>query len=188
MIEAALEEARFLLEFLQRFGCLKPRPIDRDCDVRWGLRMKLALDEARDPGEREQGDDERQYLLKLLARDAVLPRKRGRPPTKDRDRWIVRVIERLRVVHGLVPTRNREGGEKPHRQPTACEIVARVLDELGISLTIPSIESVWSNRPTEIDVDCLPTRCPPGETRVRFDVPQLTLWFDSSSPETVRGK
>jgi hypothetical protein len=152
--QAALAEARRHLGFANRLGLLEPRFEEDETDrrIRSHLQTALTFDSARVPYERRWTDDEREYLQRVLAeKDTVAPRK-GRPSTKRRDSWIVQVVARLVAAHGLTAMRNRSPApdSKPQRQPTACELVAQVLDELGICLKKASVEAIWSRRPDDV--------------------------------------
>jgi hypothetical protein len=125
-VAAALVEARRHLEFLERWGELKPGAADEDFIVRSYVLIKLLSV----PSAHTFDEGERAFLLRLLSENkkAAARRKKGRPTTKSRDFWIVQVVERLRKVHGLTPTRNRSRnrGNNSGRQKrlTACGVVA----------------------------------------------------------------
>jgi hypothetical protein len=151
----ALDEARWLAGFLKRFGCLKPgRRRTANDDMRFHALTELMLDSARDPRERKLPDDAREYLLRLLEQ-STLPPERGRPSTEGRADLIVKIVARLVAWYGLTPTRNRE--RIGDRRPTACEIVAVALGEVGVNLDGSTVERLWSNRPGDF-IDDLPVR------------------------------
>jgi hypothetical protein len=164
--EAALNEAREHLGLLKRLGFLEPGVEGLEAHIRWRARIQLrleavperparaaavgetiALDAAKEP---LRARDVRDYLLRLLSEKPTPPPKKGRPSTEFRDFWIVQVIACLVASYSLTPTRNRVPNPTPHQQqPTACEIVAMVLDELGTSLAkTSSVEAIWSRRLT----------------------------------------
>jgi hypothetical protein len=112
-------------------------------------RAELAL-AGREPCERTLSNEALDYLLPLVFEETASAPNRGRPSTRIRDHYIAAAVA-TGARDGLTPTRNRLNS-RPHRQPTACGIVATVLAELGINLTETSVEDIWSRRSDVADI------------------------------------
>jgi hypothetical protein len=142
-VEAALAEARDHLGLLKRLGFLEPGVEGLEAHTRWRARVALRLPARKWPA------DVRDYLLRVLSEKPTPTPMKGRPSTEFRDYWLRQVIACLVAVHDLTATRNRSPSNNStprQQQPTACEMVAEELAELGIDLTEASVEAIWSQR------------------------------------------
>jgi hypothetical protein len=148
--EAALADMREYLGQLKRRGLLADGVELEDPNLSHA-RAELALEATREPSERRLSDEALDYLLSLVFEKTALAPNRGRPSTRFRDHWIAQAVA-TGAGYGLTPTRNRAKSGGPHRQPTACAIVATVLAELGINLTETSVEIIWSRRSDVADI------------------------------------
>jgi hypothetical protein len=137
--EAALDAAYECLRAIQQRGHLEPDEEYADAAERAHALYALLFNPTI-------SDDVRDYYLRLT--DQPGPPQPGRPSVQRRNFWITCVIRGLVNEHGLQATHNRE--QNPCRQPTACGIVARVLNELGIRLNEATIEDIWSRRSVDI--------------------------------------
>lgn len=133
--EAALIEAYARLRATQERGDLDEDQEYEDSAMRARVLWWIILE--------EMPDDIRDYLLLRLCDGPASPRK-GRASTKRRDLCIMSVIRQLVDKYGLTPTRNRTSAGKP--VTSACGIVTRALNELGINLAEASVDAIWSRR------------------------------------------
>jgi hypothetical protein len=147
--EAARADLREYLGQLKRSGFLADG-VEMEDPKLYHARAELALEATRDPSERTLSDEALDYLLPLVFEETAPAPNRGRPSTRFRDHYIAQAVA-TGASYGLTPTRNRLNS-RPHRQPTACEIVATVLAELGINLTETSVEIIWSRRSDVADI------------------------------------
>jgi hypothetical protein len=146
---AALAHLREYLGQLKRGGLLADG-VEMEDPKLSHARAELALEATRDPSERRLSNEALDYLLPLVFEETAPAPNRGRPSTRIRDHYIAQAVA-TDAGYGLTPTRNRLNS-RPHRQPTACGIVATVLAELGINLTETSVEIIWSRRSDVADI------------------------------------
>jgi hypothetical protein len=145
------EEMRFRKLFLDPswVPSLKERRCSREEEMRFSIRSKLLLEPAWIPQECKFkfSDEERNFLLKWLSEKPVMS-KRGRSCTEARDDLLVHIMVRLVNWFGLVPTRNPSSAPELGI-PTASEIVAAALGEVGVNVSARTIERLWSKRPKQ---------------------------------------
>jgi hypothetical protein len=146
--KAALAYMREHLGLLKRHGFLEAG-VELEDPKLVHARAELALETIREPRERTLSDETLDYLLPLVFEETAPPPYKGRPSTKFRDHWIVQAVA-AGAAYGLTPTRNRERASPA--QPTACEIAATTLAELGIDLAEASVEDIWSRRSDVADI------------------------------------
>jgi hypothetical protein len=137
-VEAAVEEARKLLEIYQLGGALgKNRDPDR------GLRRAAHSYVARLTDE-AMPERLRKYVCRMLEEAKPLDRS----TYFQRDLWITFNVNQIVRLFGFAPTRNAESRRKG-REESACSIVATALRKLGVHLSERTIEDMWAmHRPS----------------------------------------
>jgi hypothetical protein len=84
----------------------------------------------------------RKYIATYLREQSrkAPERRRGRDPYANyyRDTKIASVVREL-VDLGYQPTRNRASDNE-----SACSIVARALEKMGVHLSVPAVEKIWN--------------------------------------------
>jgi hypothetical protein len=168
-VEAALQEARRLLEFCKRIGILEGgqyhalvnsfTPAERaalgeGAAIRAALNDFIVRYQAGLPDWRAfcarirviadaYNDPYKGKLpdgaLDHLLRLAAKDEQEGGPRNIWRDAAIARVVELLCAAHHLKATRNRARTSGQ----SACAIVAMVLNELGVGISEVGVETVW---------------------------------------------
>jgi hypothetical protein len=137
-IEAAREEARELIGWLVRGEVASEEDVARIKTWNWLFR---ARDGTSGPMPPEVFD----HLCRLMDRNEreLADHKRGRRANTTRDGFIVRVVAHLVKKYGLHATRDASSP-----RPSACSIVAEVLNENRLTITERAINTVWSHRPS----------------------------------------
>lgn len=150
-IDAAIEETRFVLAMLSRFGLLRDGvEDDPDAAVRSGARIELTL--ASVQPDLRLSDEVRRYLYRLVSEEKAAPANKGRRANTVRDRMIVDMVARLEQQYRINPTRSRES----RKQRSGCDIVAQVLGELRMARSYSAVAKIWERLQHEAQPEHLP--------------------------------
>jgi hypothetical protein len=145
---SALQGAKNFLTMCARRGLLRAGVQNEpDHELRSKARIELTLPAAGWEGELPE--DVRAYLHRLVSEDVAPPSQKGRRKNEVRDQTLAMVVDFIVEAYGINPTRQPES--KHRRQESACSIVARALDDLGVRPRVSedTLRKVWARYRSE---------------------------------------